>query len=91
MNPLELLKFVEDYVEPSQQLNVLALLGEPPAEDYQPLMRVPTQNELPAVNLGNGDIGSRIADVDYAIAAPVFGEEQDASSKSIGELITGEV
>lgn len=90
MNPLDLLKFVESNVEPSNQLNVLALLGEPPAEDFAPLMSLPTQNVMPAVNLGDGGVGSMLANMDYAIPAPVFGEA-DFSNKSIGELITGEI
>lgn len=91
MNPLELLKFVQGQTRnESEQLQMLATLAEPPAEDYQPKVRLPVQNEIPAYKVGDGSMGAVLANLEHGVAGPVIGQ-QDNAGDSIGNLIVGEL
>jgi len=89
MNPMELLKFVQSqFSSESDQVNALAALADAPPEDYQPLISLPMQNKIPAFKLGNGSLGSILANQDFGIAAPMIGEKSGVPS--IGQLLVGE-
>jgi len=89
MNPMELFKFVQSqFRSESDQVNALAALQDAPPEDYQPLISLPMQNKIPAFKLGNGSLGSILANQDFGIAAPMIDEA--APAPSIGQLLVGE-
>ena len=90
MNPLEILKFVQGQVNGgSEQLHALAALADAPGEDFQPTMRLPVQNPIPAFRLGDSGLGSLLANLDYGVPAPVLGQEI-VRTPDIGQLLVGE-
>ena len=91
MNPLELVRFVESVLPEHERANALALLADAPGEDFLAKIPLPVQNELPAFRVGTNTLGSNLANLNYGVAAPVFGEEPATLDKSIGELLTGEI
>ncbi len=91
MNPLELIAFIEANVPETEQLNALALLADPPGEDFIPKARLPVVNELPAYHVGAGGLGTELAGTNYGVAAPVIGQEVSTPTPSIGELLTGDL
>lgn len=91
MGPLELMKFVESTVEGAdEQLAALALLADAPGDDFTAPVRLPVQNELPAFKIGDGSLGSHLAELDYGVPAPVLGQPIE-ESQSIGDLLIGEI
>lgn len=91
MNPLELIAFVEANVPAAEQLNALALLADPPGEDFQVKTKLPVVNELPAFHVGQAGLGSELANTNYGVAAPVLGQAPQATELSIGDLLTGDI
>ncbi len=91
MNPIELIQFVQSQLtSESDQLRALAALADAPGEDFQAKIRLPVQNPLPAFKLGNDSLGSVLADHEYGVPAPVIGQS-DTSTKSIGQMLVGEM
>lgn len=90
MNPFDLIKFVEENVDSSEQLHALAALADAPGEDLVAKVRLPVQNEIPAFSLGNGKIGSMLAGTNYGVPAPVLGQAA-SKSPSLGELLIGDI
>ena len=87
---MEILKFVESqFTSNSDQLMAMSALGDAPAEDYQPLISLPVQNEIPAFKLGNGSLGSILANQEFGVPAPMI-NSQDATVPSIGQLLVGD-
>lgn len=90
MNPLEIIKFVQSQLgEGSEQLNALAALADAPGEDFQPTMKLPVHNHIPAFRLGDDGLGSVLANFNYGIPAPVLGQEV-SMTPNIGQLLVGE-
>lgn len=90
MNVLELIKLVQERAHTQEeQARLLASLADAPGEDFQPKVKLPVQNELPAFRLGDGSVGSLAAGLDYGVPAPVPGSEE-SREPSIGELLIGE-
>lgn len=90
-NILELVKLVQGTARnESEQLNILASMGKPPEENFEPKMRLPVQNDIPAFSLKSSDFGSAIADLEHGRPAPVFGQGEKAEP-SLGQLLTGDL
>ena len=90
MGPLELLKLVQGTARTeAEKLQALAGLADAPPEDFEPKMKLPVQNDIPAFKLGTGDLGSILAGLDYGVAAPVIGQDTSGDA-SIGQLLIGE-
>lgn len=91
LSPLDLVKFVQGHTtNPQEQLHHLAALADAPGKDYAPKIRLPVQREVPAFNVGDGSLGSILADQEYAMPAPVIGES-GKGPPSIGELLVGDI
>jgi hypothetical protein len=91
LSPLDLVKFVKSYsTNPQEQLQHLAALADAPGEDFESKIKLPMQRDIPAFNLGDGSLGSVLADQEYAVPAPVPGQE-NAQVPSVGELLVGEI
>jgi len=92
MNPLELFKLVQNQYDNEQdQIHALAALADAPPEDYQATISLPVQNPIPAYRLGDGGLGSLLANTNYGVPAPVLGQEKSGETLSIGELLVGEI
>lgn len=94
MNPIELMKFVgAQGLTEQEQIHALAALADAPPDDYVPKISLPSglmgPKEIPAFKLGNGGLGSMLANQDHGVPAPVFGQANTAIL-SIGQLLVGE-
>lgn len=91
MDPIEIFKFVQSQLsEGPDRLHALAALGDAPPEDFQPLMRLPVQNPIPAFKVGNDDLGNLLANQNHGVPAPVLGQDP-AEAPSIGHLLVGDI
>ena len=92
MNPFELFQFVKSrFDNEHDQLHALAALQDAPPEDFSPTIKLPVQNPIPAFRLGDGGLGSLLANQDYGVPAPVFGQESSGETLDIGELLVGDM
>jgi len=90
MNPVELIKFVEQYFESERdQLHALAALSDAPPEDYTAHVRLPVQNPLPAFRIGDGNLGSILKGQNHGVPGPII-DKIGSEPLSIGQLLIGE-
>jgi hypothetical protein len=89
---LQMLKFVQQQSDDENvQAEMLSvLLEEPPPEDFNPKVKLPTENELPAFSLKQPGVGGDLAGLDFGLAAPLFGEK-GGGPPGLGELLIGEI
>ena len=90
MNPLELIKFVEQFFESERdQLHALAALSDAPPEDYVAKVRLPVQNTIPSFKIGDGGLGSILMGQNHGVPGPML-DSAEQKPLSIGQMLIGD-